>query len=113
MLASMVWGVAGAAWTRLHLQGPPNEPKGNAGCVQALGRPKSTTLSLRKNSRHLLMIRFALGCKLTELPSPCVLLSTLGGYYGHSPGEETEAYKGCLSRVTRQVGGRAGIGIEV
>lgn len=48
MLAGVVWGVGGAAWTRLYLQGPPDEPKGNNVCTPAQGQPKRTTLDLKK-----------------------------------------------------------------
>lgn len=77
--------------------------------MQALGQPESTTLSLRKNtSRHSLRTRFALGSEHTHFPSYLVLVSTLRRHHGCSPGEETEAWKGHRSKVTKQVGGRAG-----
>lgn len=61
-------------------------------CAQALGQPKSTTLSLKKkkNNWHLLRLCFVLDSSLTHSP---VLqsLATLRRYYGPFPGVKTEA----------------------
>lgn len=53
-----------------------------------------------------------LDSKLT-LSSVLQSSATLRRYYGHFPGMETEAYEGYRSKVRRQVGDRAGVGIEV
>lgn len=48
MLAGVVWGVGEAAWTRVPLQGPPDEPKGNDVCTPAQGQPERTMLDLKR-----------------------------------------------------------------